>query len=374
MGHRGKTFGIAILVLSTLTACIPNPDRPQRGYDAPPPYQPRDDQRPYEPQGGDRAEREQERYEPQRIDAGVSALPAPPPAWQARPVTPDAETISATSYIVRPGDTLRAVGDRTGAGSEAIARANGMTPPFVIRPGQRLDIPGGRYHLVRAGQTGIAIARAYGVDWSRIVSANELNEPYTLRVGMRIVIPGTANGSTAAERAAAFRLDIDDIVTGSEPALAANDRPVRPSPSSRRVLSPTQAIAEPTRFSGGFAWPVRGRIVAHFGPGASGEKYNGIKIAVPIGTPILAAADGVVAYAGSGIPTLGGLVIVKHGDSWTTVYGHASQLLVQRGQSVRRGQTIALSGDSGLADRPELHFEMRKGRTPVDPQRQLPGI
>jgi len=119
---------------------------------------------------------------------------------------------------------------------------------------------------------------------------------------------------------------------------------------------------------------VRGRIVAHFGPGASGEKYNGIKIAVPIGTPILAAADGVVAYAGSGIPTLGGLVIVKHGDSWTTVYGHASQLLVQRGQSVRRGQTIALSGDSGLADRPELHFEMRKGRTPVDPQRQLPGI
>ncbi|MFX5279761.1 LysM domain-containing protein, partial [Acinetobacter baumannii] len=84
------------------------------------------------------------------------------------------------------------------------------------------------YHLVRAGQTGIAIARAYGVDWSRIVSANELNEPYTLRVGMRIVIPGTANGSTAAERAAAFRLDIDDIVTGSEPALAANDRPVRP--------------------------------------------------------------------------------------------------------------------------------------------------
>lgn len=374
MGHRGKTFGIAILVLAPLTACIPNPDRPQRGYDAPPPYQPRDDQRPYEPQGGDRPDREHDRYEPQRIDAGVSALPAPPPAWQARPVTADAETVSATSYIVRPGDTLRAVGDRTGAGSEAIARANGLAAPFVIRPGQRLDIPGGRYHQVRAGQTGIAIARAYGVDWSRIVSANELNEPYTLRVGMRILIPGTASGSTAAERAAAFRLDIDDIVTGSEPALAANERPVRPSPSSRRVLAPTQAVAEPTRLSGGFAWPVRGRIVAHFGPGASGEKYNGIKIAVPIGTPILAAADGVVAYAGSGIPTLGGLVIVKHGDSWTTVYGHASQLLVQRGQSVRRGQTIALSGDSGLADRPELHFEMRKGRTPVDPQRQLPGI
>jgi lipoprotein NlpD len=154
-----------------------------------------------------------------------------------------------------------------------------------------------------------------------------------------------------------------------------NDRPVKPSASPRRVLSATQAISEPSRLTSGFAWPVHGRIVARFGPtGATGEKYNGVKIAVPLGTPILAAADGVVAYAGSGVPNLGGLVIVKHGDSWTTVYGHASQLLVQRGQSVKRGQTIALSGDSGVADRPEVHFEMRKGRLPVDPQRQLPGI
>ena len=104
-----------------------------------------------------------------------------------------------------------------------------------------------------------------------------------------------------------------------------------------------------------------------FGPGASGERNDGIKIAVPLGTPIRAAADGVVAYVGDEIAALGGLVIVKHGDGWTTVYGHASQLLVQRGQAVKRGQTIALSGDSGFADRPELHFEMRKGRTPVNP-------
>ncbi|WP_404369229.1 peptidoglycan DD-metalloendopeptidase family protein [Sphingomonas sp. MMS24-J45] len=368
--ERRMLFGGFLLTLALgLGACIPNSDRPQRGYE------PRDDQRPYEPAGGVPYDRPQDPYEPRRIDDGVSALPAPPPAWQARPVAPDAETIAPGSYIVRPGDTLRAVSDRTGAGSEAIARANALPPPFVIRAGQRLEIPGGRYHLVRAGQTGIAIARAYGVDWSRIVSANDLAEPYILRVGMRILIPGTATGSTAAERAAAFRLDIDDIVTGGEPALAVNERPVKPSASPRRVLSATQAIAEPSRLTSGFAWPVHGRIVARFGPtGATGEKYNGVKIAVPLGTPILAAADGVVAYAGSGVPNLGGLVIVKHGDSWTTVYGHASQLLVQRGQSVKRGQTIALSGDSGVADRPEVHFEMRKGRVPVDPQRQLPGI
>ena len=367
-GRRRMIFGGFLLTLA-LGGCIPNPDRPQRGYE------PRDDQRPYEPAGGRPYDAPQDPYEPRRIDEGVSALPAPPPAWQARPVTPDAETIAPGSYTVRPGDTLRAVSDRTGAGSEAIARANALPAPFVIRTGQRLEIPGGRYHLVRAGQTGIAIARAYGIDWSRIVTANDLAEPYILRVGMRILIPGSASGSSAAERAATFRLDIDDIVTGGEPALAVNDRPVKPSASPRRVLSATQAISEPSRLTSGFAWPVHGRIVARFGPtGATGEKYNGVKIAVPLGTPILAAADGVVAYAGSGVPNLGGLVIVKHGNSWTTVYGHASQLLVQRGQSVKRGQTIALSGDSGVADRPEVHFEMRKGRLPVDPQRQLPGI
>ena len=75
---------------------------------------------------------------------------------------------------------------------------------------------------------------------------------------------------------------------------------------------------------------------------------------------------------GGGGRWLRGLVIVKHGDGWTSVYGHASKLMVQRGQSVKRGQTLALSGQTGFADRPELHFELRRGRTPVDPLSQLP--
>ncbi|SDA20377.1 M23 family metallopeptidase [Sphingomonas sp. NFR15] len=366
-GRSRNAASLAVL-LPALAACIPqgaapDPDAtryrprqtpPDRPVDTPPAY------------GQDDA--------PPRADASVAALPAPPPAWQARPVRADAKAIDPTIYVVRSGDTLRAVADRTGAGSEAIARANGLSAPFMIRAGQRLAIPGGRYHLVRSGETGIAIARAYGIDWSRIVTANGLSEPYTLRAGMRVLIPDATPGlSSAAERAAAFRLDVDDLVTGSAPALAGNQRPAPPTRSPRRVLAPTEAISEPTRLRGVFGWPAQGRIVARFGPsGASGERFNGIKIALPIGTPILAAADGVVAYAGSEVPTLGGLVIIKHGDGWTTVYGHASRLLVQRGQAVKRGQTIALSGDTGLADRPELHFEMRKGRTPIDPIGQLP--
>lgn len=306
---------------------------------------------------------------PRRDD--VPALPAPVSAWEARRVTADARTITASEYVVAPGDTLRRIADKTGAGSEAIARANNLPPPYTIRVGQRLAIPGGRYHLVRAGETGIAIARAYGVNWSRIVTENDLAEPYILRTGMRLLIPGDPRTMTLEERAAAFRLNIDDIVTGGQPAIAETARPTRPTASSARILPPDAAVAAPTTLRGGFAWPAKGTVIRRFGPIASGERSDGIKIAVPLDTPILAAADGTVAYVGSEIPSLGGLVILQHGSGWTSVYGHAGQLLVQRGQSVKRGQMIALSGDSGT-NRAQLHFELRQGRTPVDPIPRLP--
>ncbi|OYW21090.1 MAG: hypothetical protein B7Y98_03385 [Sphingomonas sp. 32-62-10] len=334
------------------------------------------------PQGGN-YELDQDRAPP-RIDpgpidrrpqdvgpAGELAQSPRQPAWEARPVTPDAQDVAEGEYIVEPGDTLRGVANRTGAGSETIARANGLLAPFTIFVGQRLRIPGGRYHLVRSGETGIAIARAYGVEWQRIVTTNDLVDPYILRAGQRIIIPSTG-AMTTAERARAFRLDIEDIVTGGEPALATNERPAPPSTSPARVLPPTAAVATPPRRNGGFTWPVEGQVVRKFGPGASGERNDGIKIAVPLDTPVLASADGVVAYTGDGVAGLGGLVMLKHGDGWTSVYGHTRQVLVQRGQSVKRGQAIALSGDTGFADRPELHFELRNGRTPVDPVGQLP--
>ncbi|MBB4153059.1 murein DD-endopeptidase MepM/ murein hydrolase activator NlpD [Sphingomonas jinjuensis] len=363
MKRAAPALGLASALLA---GCIPSVER---GYDqpavAPPPMQ---TVQPLPPQ--------QQDDEPVRRsvnDDAVTSLPAPRPAWEAAPVSADAREVAAQSYTVRPGDTLRSIAERTGAGSEAIARANGIDPPFVIRAGQRLQIPAGRYHLVRPGQSGIAIARAYGVEWSRIVAANDLTEPYILRSGQRIAIPGsTDRPPSVAERAAAFTLDIDDILTGGEPAVAANRAPARPTPNASRVLSPTVPVAPPPRLaSGGFVWPVDGRVVKRFGPGASGERSNGIKIAVPIGTPIRATGDGIVAYVGTGIAALGGLVIIKHGGGWASVYGHASKLTVQRGQSVKRGQVIALSGDTGLADRPEVHFELRRGRTAVDPQREL---
>lgn len=363
MAAKWLVSGAAMLV----AGCIPQVDPPVY-RDAPPPLQRIQSLPPSQP-----IDRPPPRVT-QPANDRVSALPAPRPAWEARPVTPDATEIADSTYQVRPGDTLRGIANATGAGSEAIARANGIEPPFVVEIGQQLRIPGGRYHLVRSGETGIAIARAYGVEWSQVVAANALEEPYILRAGQRVLIPGANRPRSAAERAAAFRLDIDDILTGGEPALAQNEAPARPTPTPRRVLPETAAIVEPAQLNGRFLWPVRGEIIGRFGPVRTGQRNDGINVAVPSGTPIKAAADGVVAYAGDGIAALGGLVIIRHGDGWTSVYGYASKLNVRRGQSVKRGETIALSGATGSTERPAVHFELRRGRSPVDPLGQLPRL
>ena len=366
---------VLLVSAAALAGCIPGGGG--EGYDRPPP--PSSAERYPEPVDRDAPP---DRYPPpsdrddqlQQDEDHVAALPAPRPAWEARPVIADAVEVRASTYTVGPGDTLNRIAVKTGASADLIARQNGLPSTNALRVGDRLQIPGGRFHLVRAGQSGIAIARAYGVPWSRIVDANGLVEPYILRTGQRVLIPGgVSTPSSAAQRAAAFRLNIDDILTGGEPALARNTKPVEPVPGPTRVLPASAAVAPPPRFAGGgFAWPVEGRVIGRFGPGQPGERRNGITIAAPLNTPVRAAADGVVAYVGSGIASLGGLVIVKHGGNWTTVYGYAAKLLVQRGQSVKKGQTIALSGETGGVERPAVHFELRKGRTPVNPENQLP--
>jgi lipoprotein NlpD len=300
--------------------------------------------------------------------------PVAPPAWKAQAVIADALDVPASTYVVQPGDSLRGISKKTGAGSEAIARANRIPAPFVIKAGQRLRIPGGRYHLVRPGQSGIAIARAYGVDWSSVVTLNDLEEPYILRTGQRVLLPSRAQvaAMTMEQRAAAFTIDIDDLITGAEPALAARQKPVAPVASPKRALPATAVVSEPGAFAGNFGWPLEGRLIARFGPLGQGRVSNGLNIAAASGTPIKAAADGTVAYVGEDIPAMGKLILLRHGDGWITAYAHASETLVARGQAVKRGDVIARSGSSGSVDEPQLHFELRRARAAVDPLKYLP--
>ena len=122
-----------------------------------------------------------------------------------------------------------------------------------------------------------------------------------------------------------------------------------------------------------FRWPVRGKVITAYGAKANGKSNDGINLAVPEGTPVKAAEDGVVAYSGNELKGYGNLVLVRHANGYVTAYAHASELLVKRGDTIKRGQVIAKSGQSGEVQSPQLHFEIRKGSSPVDPLQFLNG-
>ncbi len=232
---------------------------------------------------------------------------------------------------------------------------------------------GNGVHIVKAGDTGIGIARAYGVPWSVIIEANGLSEPYILRIGQKLIVSQPASASndapTMEARASAFKLDIDDILTGGEPAQAENVAIGTPALPEGRPLPTGVAVGEPSRFAGGFVWPTQGNLVTRFGPADEGVVNQGIEIATGPAAPVRASSDGVVAFVGNNVGGLGGTILIRHGNGWITAYGRAARTTVTRGQSVKRGEIIGATG-SGAA--PKLYFEMRKGRVPVDPLRQLP--
>jgi murein DD-endopeptidase MepM/ murein hydrolase activator NlpD len=116
-----------------------------------------------------------------------------------------------------------------------------------------------------------------------------------------------------------------------------------------------------------FIWPVQGPILSDFGSQASGGRNDGINIGAPVGTPIHAAGDGVVAYAGSQLKSYGNLVLINHEGDYVTAYAHAQRLTVTRGQKVVKGQVIGYTGQTGDVEEPQVHFEIRRGTTPIDP-------
>lgn len=238
------------------------------------------------------------------------------------------------------------------------------------------EVGGQRIHTVKSGETGIAIARAYSVPWPELVATNNLTPPYVLQVGDKLRLPSrqAVASRPIEERARAFNLDVDTLITGSEPAqkppvrsaVAPQTRPApdMSSPPARVASAPADALT--------FLWPVDGRIISGFGPKSAGRFNDGINLKVSAGTSVRAAASGTVAYAGDAITGFGNLVLIRHDKGWVTAYGHNETLLVERGKQVRAGDPIARAGSTGAVSEPQLHFEIRRGRTALDPQSLLP--
>ena len=121
-----------------------------------------------------------------------------------------------------------------------------------------------------------------------------------------------------------------------------------------------------------FAWPVNGQVIDDDDGKPCPSRYEGIDILVPEGTEVRASLAGTVIYSGDGLSGFGNLILIRHDGGWVTVYGHIGDLFVNRGEEVQTGDVIAKSGRTGFVSRPQLHFEIRKGQSPWNPEEYLP--
>jgi murein DD-endopeptidase MepM/ murein hydrolase activator NlpD len=357
---------------------------------------------------------------PEITGSATPRKPASPWSWEG-----------GTAIIVAPGETIDVIAQRHGVPAAALVEANSLPPGAAIRPGQRLVIP--RYtgaapsaapapiasnaaprpspapvsaitpaqpaavtgssglHVVAAGDTLYKISRIYGRSVVDLAKANSIEPTATLKIGDRIVIPGghaphsvarskspqplaaPSAKAAAAGRAAASAKAAAPKATPAKAAPA----PKQTEPHQAAVVSPSDETPAPTPIKSDatptFRWPVKGRVIAGFGPKPNGQQNDGINLAVPEGTPVKAAEEGVVAYAGNELKGYGNLVLIRHPNGYVTAYAHAKELLVKRGDPVKRGQVIAHSGQTGNVDTPQLHFEVRKGPAPLDPTPLLAG-
>jgi lipoprotein NlpD len=230
------------------------------------------------------------------------------------------------------------------------------------------------YYQVKQGDTLIRIALENGQNWRDLVKWNELENPNRIETGqvLRVVPPGVDAAAVSARPIGAAKVEsrpLDSKPAAPAASGAATGAPAASAASAPAVPAPAPAAAAAAAGDDDpqWGWPVGGAVTAGFDE----VKNKGLSFGGKAGDPVLAAADGRVVYAGSGLRGYGNLVIIKHNTTYLTAYAHNQTLLVKEDQAVRKGQKIAEMGSSDT-DQVKLHFEVRKQGKPVDPAKLLP--
>ena len=255
----------------------------------------------------------------------------------AQDAKPDPKTEAV--HLVKPGETLGGIAVRAEVPRVLIIEANGLTAPYALKAGQKLIIPRRRSHTVKDGETGFDVAMTYGVPWSAIAAANGIKPDARLKAGQKLAIP----------------------TVSAKPVVAAPSISTEPEAGLPDTAAPA------------FAWPVQGKVRRAFVAAKQGQTgHDGIDILAPKGTAVRASAAGKVIFAGPGPDEYGLTVIVWHAGRWTTTYSYLDKITVKVGDKVRAGERVGLLGQTGLAEVPQLHFEVRRNKLPQDPARYLP--
>lgn len=256
--------------------------------------------------------------------AALSTLPLAALLLIAATKNDKPDPATETEHVVAAGETLSGIANRAKVPLVAIAEANGLAEPYVVKLGQKLVIPRQRSHVVKQGETGFAIVFQYGVPFSLIAQANGIKPDAVLKVGQKLIIP----------------------------AVISNPKPIE--------------IKDPA-----FRRPHDGPVILGWRRRADGGGHEGIDFRVKDGDMVRAAASGTVIFAGKAPERFGNLVVIDHGNGWHTAYAHLEKVTVKKGETIRAGERIGLGGHSGEATGPELHFEIRQNGQPVDPAPRL---
>ena len=283
----------------------------------------------------------------------LSMTRATPAPLFVAPLRQPAEAIPPDGMVtVREGDTVYALAARYGVPPTSIISDNQIGPPYSVFPGQQLRLTPQRTHLVGPEDSIYTISQRYAVSQYQLAEANGLEVPFELRVGQRLMLPASQDFS---------------ILDSAPDATATNVSALAPKVAAAPSGAPRKRFVAPSG-TGAFRWPVEGEIIAEFGPAARGVHNDGVNIAATEGAAVRASARGTVAFVGREIKSFGTLVLVKHDGGIITAYAHLGDVMVREGDVIEAGQQIATVGLSGKVDTPQLHFEIRKAREPVDPR------
>ncbi|MEX2616125.1 MAG: peptidoglycan DD-metalloendopeptidase family protein [Alphaproteobacteria bacterium] len=280
-------------------------------------------------------------------------------------------------HQVRSGETVYAVASIYRVPIRGIIELNNLQAPYVLRPGQTLRVPVPRDHIVRTGETLYGISRTYGVAMNALVRLNDIPPPYMIVAGRSLRLPEPVEDAATSVPAAAAET-VARQTDKSPPVSAGSDTPsagpVASAPRVKQAAANPSVPMPPPRSGRTFLLPVRGKLISSFGSKGQGLHNDGVNIAAERGTPVRAAENGIVVYSGNALLGFGNMILIRHADDYMTAYAHNDTISVRRGDTVRRGQPIATVGSTGSVSTPQLHFEVRKGKSAVDPAKYLPNL
>jgi len=298
----------------------------------------------------------------------LGTIPADESSWEgATRNTSKGNAHGGRTYVVQSGDTLSLIAARTGTRVAYLKQANGLEGD-MIRIGQKLTVPAGTPDGAADRQNHVQMAAVSKEQTSAKPIKTTTN---SLETEKKVKVEIAPSGADNAVKQPA---ETPTPPPSDKTAENSNSNESKAASASDVTEQEAQQVAGVAPQATGIAqlrWPARGRIVSRFGDREGTVTNDGLDIMVPEGTSVKAAENGVVIYAGDGLKEFGKTVLIRHEDNLVTVYGHNSNLLVKRGQQVRRGDEIAKSGMSGNATSPKLHFEVRKNSSPVNPVKYL---